>query len=37
MVIPALLKAASLMLDLAGGEIGSEIIDVNPNKNKEIS
>ena len=33
MVIPALLKAASLMLDLAGGEIGSEIIDVNPNKN----
>ena len=34
MVIPALLKAASLMLDLSGGEIGSEIIDVNPNKNE---
>lgn len=32
MVIPALVKAAKMVVELAGGEVGSEIFDVHPTK-----
>ena len=37
MVIPALVKAAQMVTELAGGKIGSEIIDIHPIKTENKS
>jgi len=37
MVMPALIKASEIIIDLSGGQIASEIFDVHPKKTKDIS
>ena len=37
MVIPALVKATQMIIELAGGKVSSEIIDVHPIKTENIS